>query len=274
MSSQKLINSFPGGNTANRTELKFLADGRLAAQNNASKIVLWNVTNGQATVTLNQDAFCLEQLVNDNLASSGSDSFVRFWNVTSGVCVAAVKASSKVTTLRQTSIVNYLAGGDIYGSIFVVDLNVYKHVLQLSGHTGTITGLVAMSNGNLISSSSDQTLRLWTLYNGACLDVINPLGIAISRIQVMTSNMIVIAASSSRKVSLVNLNSTNRLLLAKNYSLAGSYATGMSLSLSQFLLISLANGSLCYIDLNNLTMLIYLNINWTDSVRNMALSGI
>ena len=47
-------------------------------------------------------------------------------------------------------------------------------IKTLKGHTNTVRSLCEMNNGNLISGSYDQTIKIWNINEEKCLKTIEP----------------------------------------------------------------------------------------------------
>eukprot|EP01147_Barroeca_monosierra_P006309 gene6309-7472_t len=101
------------------------------------------------------------------LASAGWDCLILLWDLLKEECVVALEGHTSFV-LTLSTVPNHpcllLSGGQ---DRRVMLWNVETHKLEcvLEHHTRTVTGIVALSDGNVaVSSSCDQTLCVWDLY--------------------------------------------------------------------------------------------------------------
>lgn len=250
------LNKVLSGATSQPTFLKFLSDGRLAGQSSSGTINVWNVQTGSVDLNLTADAYSLEELWNGLLASSGSDLTLKIWNLTDGNLVNSVKLNSKREQyfLKQTNVHNYLASGEITGKIYIWNTSTYTIVNTLIGHTSNIYFMITFGNGLLVSVASDSYVRLWNITNGTCLSSYNPYGSSAIYAVALASNDSIAISGASEFVIVAQLNSSNSFVEKAIFNMNVSYVNDLRATSDNILLMTLAEGSIAYLNLTTLTV--------------------
>ena len=107
---------------------------------------------------------CLEKLDATRFASGSKDYTIRIWDTHKChfVCVKTIDTGSYVSCLKSLHI-NRIASGTRSGEISIWDWKSGAHVCTLNGHSNSIFCLICLPNGLLLSSSLDQTIKMWDL---------------------------------------------------------------------------------------------------------------
>jgi len=72
------------------------------------------------------------------------------------------------------------------------------------GHTDIVTSVEKLTNDRIISCSFDSKIRLWNLFTGECLNIINASTEQILCMDVLTNSQIIAASGHEMKVWDVN----------------------------------------------------------------------
>lgn len=246
------------GNTGSVTmcSVKFLSDGRLAAQSPNQTIYVWNVTTGSVDLVLNGTVYWLEELWNGLLASTGSDKTIKIWNLTNGSLVNTMIPSPRnpQNVLKQTNVNNYLASGDTLGFIFIWNTTNYSLVKILKEHTLKIAFFKSLSNGLLLSGAKDFLVKLWNITNGTCLTTYNPFGTRVYAAALGPNNTIAIVGNSSYLV-VTKLDSSNSIVEKARVNMYVPYVNNMPMINNNIILVAVQGGCILYLDLKNLTII-------------------
>lgn len=96
----------------------------------------------------------------DQLVSGGADNFARIWDVPVSFPSQTIATSGAATCLAIAADGKTFGVGGVEGLVRVFPLGEEKGALELKGHTGTVSHLVA--NGQTwISAGFDKTIRFW-----------------------------------------------------------------------------------------------------------------
>jgi WD40 repeat protein len=55
----------------------------------------------------------------------------------------------------------FLASGSFDKNVTLWNLNDFSNYKTFEGHTGSITSLIVLKSGNLVSASRDTTIKIW-----------------------------------------------------------------------------------------------------------------
>lgn len=171
-----------------------MPDGRLATGNGGNMIYIWNIDTGKCEVALVADgggSVCALTLSpSGQLVSGGNNGIIQIWNIEDAkcekrlevICQEKITASyvshtgcevrshfqdgGSVTSLVISENGQIIAG---YGDkkIRVWDIHQEKYTRIFVGHEAWPNGLILLSNGHLISASTDGALSVWS--NDTCL---------------------------------------------------------------------------------------------------------
>jgi len=161
--------------------VKPLSDGRLASGSDDGTVRIWGkgyLNAGRTREGDKEDVMVLKgheaavtsiaELEGGMLATSSDDRTVRLWDLKSG------KMKKKLTEREEPVLhVAPISGGRIAlcGANATVCMMGAQGAGLLEGHTAPVSNLVQLSREMAVSCSFDQTLRLWDLTDGTCLDV-------------------------------------------------------------------------------------------------------
>lgn len=136
----------------------------------------WTETPSNLLKTSNKivDKFAI--LTNGNFLSLGSDGILQEWNWRESKEVRRidVKGSSKdFGTNHLLALTNTEVIICVNNIIYIWDIKQEKYIKKLEGHDNNINTVLLLHNGNLVTCSSDKTIRIWDLKNYTCLFTLN-----------------------------------------------------------------------------------------------------
>ena len=148
-----------------------LLDGRLCSgsQKHTIKIWNWKTSNCDSQVKNAHEkwVYSLCQLNNGYIVSGSNDRTLKFWDQIEENRRPFKTIRGFENSIRSICQIsnNYLAVGCFKGIIKIIDLNSYQCVQEINEHTGHVTGLLKNTNGDLISISTDNTIKIWKINN-------------------------------------------------------------------------------------------------------------
>jgi len=147
--------------------------GTVVSSSTDTYIRLWDMESGECTrrIAANQDTiWCCQFLDQNTIISGGSD--MRVWDlrVNSGseedsAPVAQFSGHKDAIRCLQAD-ASYVVSGSYDSTAGVWDRVAGKRLWELSGHTDSITTLQYDASGMLITSSFDQSFRVWDIREG------------------------------------------------------------------------------------------------------------
>lgn len=130
---------------------------------------------------------CLAVLSDNKLVSRYENNTIRIWDLDRGSCVdifdRQIFENTCLAVLSEpSSKKDFLAMGSVNGDINISKFNLSENGV-LRGHTGAITCLAGWPGGQfLVSGSQDNTIRIWDLYSGKCMKILNAQPFGVERI--------------------------------------------------------------------------------------------
>ncbi len=150
------------------TSLDFSADGRMLASGTSGKTVkLWNLTSGEVLRTLRHGDNMVNSVLfsDDGQMLAGGSNIVRLWSLNSPRVFRLTGFTDVISVLALTHDGRTLAAkGADANTIELYDTTQAKKLATLNGHSNLVTALaVSPDDKMVISGSSDDTIRLWSL---------------------------------------------------------------------------------------------------------------
>ena len=146
-------------------------------------VKIWNLNNWALIRTFtghNSHVYSAEFLNADIIATGDLSGIILIWSIGSGVINMTINAGqySSVNCLKMFSNGVYLAAclGVWSSNINIYSIHTGNLILSLIGHTSSVNDLVLINgNGNnlLISSSSDNSIRIWDLNKNVTKFILN-----------------------------------------------------------------------------------------------------
>ncbi|XP_024960307.1 protein SPA1-RELATED 4-like [Cynara cardunculus var. scolymus] len=144
--------------------------GQIASSNFEGVVQIWDVTRNQAITEMREHerrTWSVDFSSADPtlLASGSDDGSVKLWNINQGVSVCTIKTNANVCCVQFPSDTgNSLAFGSADHRIYFYDLrNPSGPLYTLVGHERTVSYVRFLDSTTLVSSSTDNTLKLWDL---------------------------------------------------------------------------------------------------------------
>ncbi|KAJ3211310.1 hypothetical protein HK099_008048 [Clydaea vesicula] len=161
--SRKYVLKTLYGHSAPITCLKLDNDSNiLISGSEDTTIRIWDLTKWslRKVLTGHTDVVTCLQFDSTKLVSGSLDSTLRIWCLNKMECVKIFNHANKITCLHFVDKV--LVSGSADFSVSVANL-LTGRVFKLNGHTAAVTTVQLIESNRVISSSNDQTLKIWSL---------------------------------------------------------------------------------------------------------------
>ncbi|XP_057838028.1 protein SPA1-RELATED 4 isoform X2 [Cryptomeria japonica] len=133
-------------------------------------VQLWDITRNQAIMDFEEHkrrvwSVDFSQTDPRQLASGGDDCYVKLWNINQGGSIGTVRTNANVCCVQFPPDSPYLlALGCADYKIYCYDLrNTKKPWCFLANHKRTVSYVKFLDSSNIVSASTDSTLKLWDL---------------------------------------------------------------------------------------------------------------
>ncbi|KAA8523907.1 hypothetical protein F0562_010330 [Nyssa sinensis] len=143
---------------------------QIASSNFEGVVQVWDVTRSQVFMEMREHerrVWSIDFSLADPtmLASGSDDGSVKLWNINQGVSVGTIKTKANVCCVQFPSNSSLsLAFGSADHRIYYYDLRNLKMPLHtLIGHNKTVSYVKFIDSKNIVSASTDNTLKLWDL---------------------------------------------------------------------------------------------------------------
>ncbi|XP_076883164.1 protein SPA1-RELATED 3-like [Bidens hawaiensis] len=144
--------------------------GQIASSNFDGVVQVWDVTRNEVYMEMREHerrAWSVDFSSADPtlLASGSDDGSVKLWNINQGVSVGTIRTKANVCSVQfPVDSGNSLAFGSADHRIYYYDLrNPSRPVCVFVGHEKTVSYVKFVDSTTLVSSSTDNTLKLWDL---------------------------------------------------------------------------------------------------------------
>ncbi|CAI9303732.1 unnamed protein product [Lactuca saligna] len=144
--------------------------GQIASSNFEGVVQVWDVTRNQVFTEMREHesrAWSVDFSSADPtlLASGSDDGSIKLWNINQGVSVGTINTKANVCCVQfPPDSGNSLAFGSADHRMYYYDLrNTSRPLCTFIGHDKTVSYVKFIDSGTLISSSTDNTLKLWDL---------------------------------------------------------------------------------------------------------------
>ncbi|BAZ19410.1 WD-40 repeat-containing protein (plasmid) [Kalymmatonema gypsitolerans NIES-4073] len=215
----------------------FSPDGRtLASDGGKGSIRLWDVTTGQLIRVLQGNTSIANEIYSiafspdgQTLYSSELNRIIRFWNVQTGECCKTLSLNNRAWSVALSSDGAILASGCDDKIVRLWDVRSGDCLKSLQGHIGRVfsvafspsdvtTGETRMPPPMLLASSDDdKTVRLWDVYSGECLKVLQGHTGPVPSVQFSPDGRIVVSSSLDKTVRLWDVRSGQCLKILQEH---------------------------------------------------------
>ena len=161
-----------GGHTGIVNDIACSSDGKTVASASDDKTIrIWSAEDGECVRVLRghrRGVVAVRYSANGQpLVSTSSDGTVRIWNIATGETETVLRSPNCGSSFDISKDGTMIAvGGE--GAISVVSLP-SGETRELTGHTKPVTALHFSPDGTrLVSTSYDQTARIWDVKTGSC----------------------------------------------------------------------------------------------------------
>ncbi|KAK7272542.1 hypothetical protein RJT34_29201 [Clitoria ternatea] len=143
---------------------------QIASSNFEGVVQLWDVTRSQILSEMREHerrvwSIDFSSADPTMLASGSDDGSVKLWSINQGVSVGTIKTKANVCCVQfPLDSARFLAFGSADHRIYYYDLrNLKMPLCTLVGHNKTVSYIKFVDTVNLVSASTDNTLKLWDL---------------------------------------------------------------------------------------------------------------
>lgn len=143
---------------------------QIASSNFEGVVQVWDVTRSQVLREMREHEKRVWSIdfssADPTLLASGSDDgSVKLWSINQGVSIGTIKTKANVCSVQFPSDSGHsLAFGSADHKIYYYDLrNSRAPLCTLAGHNKTVSYVKFLDSVNLVSASTDNTLKLWDL---------------------------------------------------------------------------------------------------------------
>ena len=179
---------------------------RVITGGNDKNVRLWNLTNGANERNFGGHSLPITAVaVSANgqfIAGSSQDKSFSVWNLSNGQVVKKITVPAPATAVAVNSNGQVAAVGS-GNSIQLFEMKEGKEVKKLAGHGGAISGLLYVDDNQILSSSADKTLRLWTVNDGQAKKTLTHVGPITSF--TLSKDKKLVAASAGKSVKIWQL---------------------------------------------------------------------
>jgi hypothetical protein len=250
--------------------MKFLKDGRLATEWDVKRANVWNVTTARLDLSLAVQGLNMEELSCGLLATTNSDGCIHFWNSTDASLVSIIKTPQQQNFLRQTGLTNYLASIDSNGVLYMWNLTDNTLCWNQTLGSSPVT-IESMTNGNLVTVTSDGWIRIWNVLTGFCYNSFFPLNSAINGATMTANNTLIASGNTNTIVVLqIDLNSQFNVLTTVNPT---SAVKAVKVT-QENMLLAAVGGNINLYNLNTSTFVGSYVVTSSTSINSLANYGI
>ncbi|XP_024980051.1 protein SPA1-RELATED 4-like [Cynara cardunculus var. scolymus] len=142
---------------------------QIASSNFEGVVQVWDVTQNQVSAEMREHerrVWSVDFSADPTLLASGSDDgSVKLWNVNQGASIGTIRTKANVCCVQFPSDPgNFLAFGSADHRVYYYDLrNLSIPLCTLVGHNKTVSYIKFLDSTTLVSSSTDNTMKLWDL---------------------------------------------------------------------------------------------------------------
>jgi WD40 repeat protein len=220
--------------------IAFSPDGKILASSANRTIQLWDVETGHCLRSLGGYTgriFSIAFNPDGNLLASGSeDQLVKVWHLPSRQLLATLTGhTNEVRSVAFSPDGKVLASGSYDSTIWLWDVTSIRHRSSvntesndiaaisphrlLSGHTDWVWSIAFSPNSSqLVSSSSDRTLKLWNLQTGECTKTLTGHTQAIRSVAFHPNGQQLLSGSDDRTLRLWHINTGECLRVLPGHS--------------------------------------------------------
>ena len=166
------------GHTYRIRSVSFSPDGKFLASSSFDKTIrLWNIKTGDCirifkghkdwiwTATFNRDG--------THLVSSSQDKTLKIWDIKSGNCTQLFNIDQPIHSIAFSFDGKFMAAGsdDTTVKLWNCEGEIYQFSKSLEGHVDFVRSVAFNRESKLASASYDNTVRLWDVEEGKCIEV-------------------------------------------------------------------------------------------------------
>lgn len=152
--------------------LKKINDECFISASRDHTLKIWKIT-GECIQTLqghSDEVNAVELLSNGIIMSGSNDKKIKLWRM-DGLCLFTLDVGSQVLSLLRIN-EKIFACGCGNGEIHVYDTEL-KKLKTLKGHKNSVSSLIQLKNGNLVSGSFDNTIKIWDIEKEQCIQTLS-----------------------------------------------------------------------------------------------------
>lgn len=154
---------------------------QIASSDFEGVVQVWDVTRSQVTVEMREHekrVWSVDYSLTDPtmLASGSDDGTVKLWNINQGGSTSTIRTKANVCSVQfSPDSGRVIAVGSADHNVYCYDLrNVRLPLCTLVGHDKTVSYVKFVDSSSIVSSSTDNTIKLWDLSMSASRVISNP----------------------------------------------------------------------------------------------------
>ena len=155
--------------------LAVLQNGYLASGGTDRSVNIWDTASGYSMKKMSYSGmiYALAVLPNGNIAVGGDSASIYVFDASTGAFVgmpAGVSCAAYSFAVLKNGL---LASGCITGRIFLSYSSDLSYFADISAHSGKVTAILALKDGNFFSASADKKMNKWNVNDASRISTTN-----------------------------------------------------------------------------------------------------
>lgn len=175
-------------------------------------IDVWDLAKYNLVKTIRTDSITSLVRLNGTYFLGGySDGTMRIWSITdwgrkvTSEAKKLITTPQAITTLLLLSSSQIAVANDVDFNIRIYDINTFKLIFTMSGHTDWINTLVQLNSTHIISGSDDRTVKLWDINAGSLQETLLTFGAPVEALLNLNNGLMAAGlGSDSNNLAIIN----------------------------------------------------------------------